>query len=138
MNVFEGDASLKNSNAVVAGRLEFERLLGARGLGEGGAEFLGLLLKRFELALGEFGLDRQNFLHVLGLHQLRGEVESGLDVALGVAKRGRADFLDAGGGGNGRGVDGGDGLLRGDRKTFEGLAGLLTLFSANSRTSVGI
>ena len=149
LNLFEGDASLKNSNAVVAGRLEFDRLLGAGGLGEGGAdllgllleggaEFFGLLLEGGELALGEFGLERQDFLHVLGLHQLRGEVKSRLDIGLGVAERGRTDYLGAGGGGNSRGVDGGDGLLRGAEKPSKALRACSTLFSANSRTSVGI
>src|SRR5208283_864914 len=105
--------------------LNFDVLLGARGLLEGGAELLGLLLKRRELALGEFALERQNFLHVLGLHQLGGEFESRLDIGLGVAQRGQSDILGAGGDRHSGGVDGGDGLLRGAGKALESLARLL-------------
>ena len=55
---------------------------GRRALLDQGADLLGLGLEADELALEELALQRESLLRILGLNQLVGEIEGGVELRL--------------------------------------------------------
>src|SRR6185437_2779238 len=110
----------------------------ARQLGGLLAQFLGLIGERRNLALHVFGMQRRQFLGILGAHQLFGKLERGRDIALSEADCHFANLLGAGPRIRGLVIRGVDRMLRGRDVTVEGFLACSTLFSANARISAGI
>ncbi len=97
-----------------------------------------MLFQGGELLLHKFGLVSDNFLWVFRLNELLGVIERCLHIGFGEVERLRADVLGA----RLQGVCGAfrlrGCLLSGRDETFEGFAGLTTVFEVKSRISGGI